>query len=297
MLKEKNKRGFLRDSDIKRILSVNEKVSINFFAGIIARLTKVDENKIRKNLRFIPQDVSFNNATVKSEVDHVLENDTKIFNFEFNNLYTRRNMIKNNAYVFQLYLRQISTSDEYDKIKPVTQICINSYDLYHRGDFIYHSVVMESKYLVPRENTDIDFYDINLEFLYEMSYNRIKEGTDLEKMLYFLTCGDKKFLINLYKGDVNMTELEKQRQLVMDNFDSLLYYNRDDILPDEVKIAKEQAMKDGLKEGRREGRREGFKESQIEFVKNLISKDMDIEFICEVSNLSIDEIEKIKEGK
>ena len=309
-LVKKEERGFLRDRDIKRILSSNPEVSKNYFASIIAELLKVDEKEVNKNLKYIPQDVSFNKDLVKSEVDFVLENDLRIFNFEFNNHKTKENMNKNNAYVFELNLRQIPNSDAYKVLKPITQVCINSYDLYHKGEFIYHSLVMEEKYLLPREYTGIDFYDINLLYLYEMSYNKIKEGTNLERMLFFLICKNKSLLQDLYEGNRTMTELEKQRQLVMENIDSLLYYDRDEILPEEVRVAKKEAHESGLKEGIKkglkqglkqgieqgieQGKKEGYKESQIEFAKNMLKIGIDIKDISNITKLSISKINELK---
>ena len=268
-------------------------MTINYFAKLIARVLDVPDDLIKDNLRMRQPDISFNKDTVKSETDYVLENGERYFNIEFNNMLNEENMVKNNAYACQLYLRQLPNKKAYKNIKKVTQICINSYDLYKKGEFIYHSTVINKKYGIERPYTLIDFYDINLEFLYDLEYTKVKEGTELEKMLYLLTCNDSEFLKELYKGDVDMTELERQRQIVLDNIDSLLYYDRDDILPEEVRIAKSQARKEGLKEGRKEGR----EETTIEFVKNMLNIGISVKDISEVTKLSVEEIERIIKSK
>jgi len=58
-----------------------------------------------------------------------------------------------------------------------------------------------------------------------------------------------------------------------------------------VKFAKEEAKKEGKIEGRIEGRIEG----KIEVALSMLKKGLDIETIAECTNLTVDEVVKIKE--
>ena len=62
--------------------------------------------------------------------------------------------------------------------------------------------------------------------------------------------------------------------------------------------ARQYAIKQGLQEGREKGIKEGIKEGRkekvIEIVKNMLKKKMKVEEICEITGLSINEIEKLK---
>ena len=49
----------------------------------------------------------------------------------------------------------------------------------------------------------------------------------------------------------------------------------------------------GRKEGIEEGIKEGLKEGKLQIAKNLKKKNMDINFISEVTGLSVEEIQKI----
>ena len=93
-----------------------------------------------------------------------------------------------------------------------------------------------------------------------------------------------------------------------DEFDKLFYYNRE-ILDDEMtleeakKEAREEALAEGraegLKEGRaeglKEGKTEGIKQSKIDIAKAMLKENCVIELIAKVTNLSIKDIEKLKE--
>ena len=89
-----------------------------------------------------------------------------------------------------------------------------------------------------------------------------------------------------------------------DEFDKLFYYNRE-ILDDEMtleeakKEAREEGRAEGLKEGKaeglKEGKTEGIKQSKIDIAKAMLKENYVIELIAKVTNLSIKDIEKLKE--
>ena len=55
----------------------------------------------------------------------------------------------------------------------------------------------------------------------------------------------------------------------------------------------EEGYKTGLKKGREEGINQGIEEKNIEIVLNMHKKNMDIETISEIVNISKEEVEKI----
>ena len=66
--------------------------------------------------------------------------------------------------------------------------------------------------------------------------------------------------------------------------------------------AREKALKDiasirgdGVREGRQEGIKEGKKEGKLEIAKKMLKKDMDIEIIVEMTELSEGEIIRLKD--
>ena len=75
--------------------------------------------------------------------------------------------------IAQLIIRQTFPGELYN-IKPIVQINVDCFDAYLKNEFIYHSVMMEEKYHIKRRDSNIDIYDINLDFLSELDYNQIR---------------------------------------------------------------------------------------------------------------------------
>ena len=112
MVKEKIKKN-LRDELLKRIFACDYEVTLDFFAMLIANVLNVPMNKIKDNLVLLQPDVGINENIVNSKTDYTLQNDRHIFNIEFNNFDTKENMVKNNANVCHLYMKQIPDSNHY----------------------------------------------------------------------------------------------------------------------------------------------------------------------------------------
>ena len=53
---------------------------------------------------------------------------------------------------------------------------------------------------------------------------------------------------------------------------------------------------DGIKKGIEQGIEQGIKEKTIEIIKSMLKKELDINLISEITNESIEEINKIKES-
>ena len=61
-----------------------------------------------------------------------------------------------------------------------------------------------------------------------------------------------------------------------------------------LKEGKEQGLKEGKQQGLKEGKQQGLKEGKIEIAKKLLSKNIDIKEISNITGLPIDEIERLK---
>ena len=78
----------------------------------------------------------------------------------------------------------------------------------------------------------------------------------------------------------------------------MLQANREDPSPtlaEIFKLEREEGEQKGREEGRAEGREKGRKEAQQYFAKKLlITNNMSVEQIAELTELTVDEVEKIK---
>ena len=108
----------------------------------------------------------------------------------------------------------------------------------------------------------------------------------------------------VYDGDEFMAKIIREVNAQIDEFDKLLFYNGE-ILDDKYAIeeAKEEARKEaliegreqGLTEGREQGLSEGREQSKIDIAKSMLDENCDIEFISKVTNLTYDDVVKLKE--
>lgn len=88
--------------------------------------------------------------------------------------------------------------------------------------------MMEVKHNIVRDEM-ITIYDINLDFLRNIDYNRIKKGHifDLRKILYIFICDDKIILNDIYEGDIVMNKVREDLDKITWERDAVLYYDPD----------------------------------------------------------------------
>lgn len=134
-----------------------------------------------------------------------------------------------------------------------------------------------------------EIYDINLAKILDKDYTIVKEDKEsLEKLLYLLICNDKEKMNEVYDGDEFMAKIIREVNSQTDEFDKLFFYNRE-ILDDEY--SKEEAVKDA----RKEALIEGWEQSKMNIAKAMLNENCDIEFIVKVTNLTYDDVVKLKE--
>lgn len=203
--------------------------------------------------------------------------------------------IKNLSYVFQLSLRQVKTWKDYQNMRKVIQININSYDPYGYGDFLYESQMMVKKYNIVH-NDQVTIYDINLSYFKKIDYNEI-EKQNLLKDLAFLVIEDDRILNKLYKGDKMMDSVKREMKGLMEEIDGILYYDEAKLQKAIEKEMAEKGRAEGLEQGLKEGLEQGRKENSYEIAKNLLALGVNtMEQIAEVTGLPLEEVKKIKEN-
>ena len=318
MTKVKIKETTSRDSIIKNILTSTD-AGLNYLAMIVCKILDLSYDDFTFSL--IHPNVSVNENIINSEVDIAMQNNDMIVNVEVNSTKGRKIERKNNNYICQLILKQTKKSSDYkSKYKKVYQINLNTYGVTKDKRFI-----VQSKILDVKEHEEVhpmfEIYDINLAKILDKDYTIVrKDKESLEKLLYLLICNDKEKIDKVYDGDEFMAKIIREVKTQEDEFDKLFYYNRE-ILDDEMtleeardealaegraeglkegrseglKEGKAEGLKEGKAEGLKEGKAEGVKQSKIDIAKAMLKENCVIELIAKVTDLSIKEIEKLKE--
>ena len=113
-----------------------------------------------------------------------------------------------------------------------------------------------------------------------MDYTNISEDREsLEYLLYILICNDKVDIDSLYDGDELMAKIVDVVHKMTDDFDKRFYYDEE-----EVKRLEYQA-----------GMEKGIEQRTIEIAKSMLKKNYDVSEISNITNLSIEDIQRLKE--
>ena len=89
-----------------------------------------------------------------------------------------------------------------------------------------------------------------------------------------------------------MAKIIREVKSSSDDFDNLLRYNRDVIFDGNEK---EEAFEDGVERGVKKGYKLGVEQNTIDVAKAMLKKNYNVNDISEITKLSLDEVEKLKE--
>ena len=277
---------YMRDKVVKKLFTSFS--GYQYLARIVCEVLDLPSELF--SFQIFHPSVGVNENVVNSEVDLIVEDGASIVNIEINTSNSRSIQNKNTAYFCHLILKQIKTSKDYDKVlKKVYQINLNSYDVSHEERFVTRSrlIDVETKEEV---HPILEIVDVYLAKIIKTDYTIIKERKNsLEYLLYLLVCNDEKILRDVYEGDSLMEKMVDEAKELTDNFDSLLYYDYDE-------LKKQEAYELGEASGVEQGVELGIEQNKVEIALNMLKKNMDTKLICEVIGLTHDELNVIKKG-
>ena len=279
-----------RDSIVKKIFTSTED-GLKYLSKIVCKVLDIPEEDVTFTL--LHPDLSVNENAVNSEVDIALESNEMLVNVEVNSVRSRKNERKNNMYICHLVLRQTRNAEDYSKrFKKVCQINLNTYSVTNDDRFVVRSRLLDDK-TYEEIHSFFEIYDINLAKILDMDYTKLmKDDESLEKLLYLLVSDDERLIKKVYDGDDFMAKIIREVKNNSDDFDNLLRYNRDVIFDGNEK---EEAFEDGVERGYKKGYGHGVEQKAIEDAKAMLQENCNVDLICRVTKLSLDEVEKLKE--
>ena len=93
-----------------------------------------------------------------------------------------------------------------------------------------------------------------------------------------------------------MAKIIREVKNSSDDFDNLLRYNRDVIFDgNEKQEAFEDGIERGYKKGIDDGIKHGIEQKAIDVAKAMLQENCNVNLICRVTKLSLDEVERLKE--
>ena len=119
----------------------------------------------------------------------------------------------------------------------------------------------------------------------------------LDKWIYFIKyASDLEEIPDIFKEDIFIHAFEKASIVNMPKDEFELYEKGGMAITDTkgaIELAREEGLEKGMEEGKEIGEKIGKEENRIETAKKLLSKNMDYEFIREITGLSLEVIEKL----
>lgn len=135
-----------------------------------------------------------------------------------------------------------------------------------------------------------EIFNINLAKILDKNYTIVREDREsLEKLLYLLICSDKEKMNEVYDVYEFMAKIIREINTQEDDFDKLLFYNSEVLKEDNY-------FEESLEEARKEALAEGREQSKLDIAKAMLEKNYDINSISDITNLSLDVLEKLQEG-
>ncbi len=278
MPKVKTSETLMKDTIVKKLYSTN--VGQKYLAKTVCQILGLPFESV--SFKIMPTDIGTNKNIVNSDADILLESNEAIVNVEINTSTSKSIQNKNNAYVCQLVLRQLKNMEAYkNKLKKVYQINLNNYDITHDNRFIVVNRLIDIK-THKEYHPILEIIDVNLAKLQKEDYNKLKKN-EIEYLLYLLVCNDEEELRKIYNGDDLMEKMIDEAKILTDNFDLLLYYDRE-------KLKKQEAYELGEEAGKEIGIARRNKEVAL----NMLRENIDTDIISKVTGLSIEDINELK---
>lgn len=271
---------FLRD-DVARKIFTSLPSSLKYASLIISKVLNLPYEEVKDNL--VPGSNLLANfkGQANQEADAVYFLNKQWIDIEINYNKYKDGLVKSALYTATLMIKDIHSKKDYSTYKRPILIQLDGYQRFKKKKFIYRSSTLENDSFEEIEEMPV-IYDINLPFLDDMDYNILmNDEHSLEKYLYFFVNSDEKVLNELYKGDEVMEQVKKEVDEFMHGLDQFVYETRKN-------IDEQSYFNAGLKQG-------AFK-TKHEIAKNLLIEGVDTNIISKTTDLSLEELSKLKES-
>ena len=284
----------------------NEKFLKDFVGAILGQNVKI--NKVIHDARL--------EQITKEQKYGILDLDVELETGEFINLEMQlknnKNMEKRTTfYASKKISEQVGIGKYYENLRKVIIIAILDYSFIELPEYITETVRVAEKHKEYKLNNEVKYYYIELEKFRKQKPDMSKklnqwlafidrERGDLLEMAKkenkLIQKADETY--NVLTGDAEIKRLAEIRLMSKLEEHSALTVAREEGMEKGRKKKKKKGRKEGLEKGIEKGKKEGIekgkKEKQMEVAKKMLIKKIPIETIIELTELSKEEIENIK---
>lgn len=282
----------------------NENRKVYLLTLLNAIFKYFDIGKIN-DLDYIKNNVDQNNFYDKGRVVDLLAKSTLgVLNVEVNNNSSSvdKYMLRRNVgYGFAISNSMIKKGNKKIKFIPFIQININNFSV--KGE--NRSAVLY--YLSDNRGTPLtdDFLiiEIYLPNIRKKWYNKKEIGKydeleELEKILLIYNEDIKELNSHLYKGDECMEKYLKDAFETSQDNEVIGLYDLEELRKEQMIVAEQsgydKGIKEGVKEGVKQGIEQGIEQERLAIAESLLKRNISIDEIIEITNLSKEQIESLK---
>ena len=194
-------------------------------------------------------------------------------------------------YWAQVYLDKFKSGEDYNKLNKTIAIWILDQDWFKEKED-YHT---NWKIQEIRDNISGHFEDLELHFMELKKFKKYaimkpEELTKLECWLSFIDHTDEGLVDMAVRSEKEIREAMKKYEELSQDEEMIRLYNHER----REKAYQLDLLRDAKNEGKKEGIKEGEQKASMEIAKKFLKQGLDAKIISECTNLSIDEIKKLK---
>ena len=241
---------------------------------------KIDELEIKKT------ELLSGNVNVKDKrVDAIVHTGNKKIEIEINSQNKDYLHTRSTAYICNIYQSNANVGDTYNEDTDIIQVNL-TWGLGRNNDEMKIYKIMNEKGELYVKNFII--YEINMDYYDKIWYSKNKE--EIKKNQYMIMLDlDKKELENMPKDDI-VDKYITNVTIVNDNPEFQKYMSEEE---DKKKI-QNSLLSEARENGINDGISKGASQEKVNIAKNMLNKSISIEDISDITGLSVEEIENIK---
>ena len=189
------------------------------------------------------------------------------------------------------YSKLLKKGEGYEDLTPVISINLLNFNL-NKKDSNVHSCYMI--YDTKNKRLLTDHLQIHIIELKKFNFKNNNLSKDLNYWLgFFTTKNMEEYMSEIVKEKPIMEEAHKRYNNFIRSRLMMSEYEKKEIYQYDKQIMLKDERREGIKEGIKKGKLEGIKERNYSIAKNLKKAGSDIEFISEITGLTIEEINKL----
>lgn len=260
---------------------------VNILTKMVSDITGMDYEILENNIVLETNELPVNSIKEKlKRCDFILRIDNNnILNIELNASYYTGLVIKNLAYLCNIFSRVTKKSDKYNENLNVIQLNLNCYEK-NKAKEVLEEYKLQSIKTNEVYSDNISILSLDIVKCYDIYYNNDnkEELPNYIKWGTFIYNRDYNDIPNIIKGIIS----ERQVMHIMDKIDKL---TNDSLFMNELEEEEWAVWEENSKLAY--AKEKGIEQNTKEMILSMIENSATLDFISKVTKKSIEEIEKI----